>query len=99
MFMTRHPQPPPEAIEPGNPDQDAYAFLFQAVHEARCADRFRPDYEDDELIAQSLWAGVHGVVALHLVKGDGDWLQWRSARKTAEVLCQALLQGFLRYES
>ncbi len=96
MFMTPHPQPSPTSIEQGNPDQDAYAFLLQAVQEAMGAGRFRPEYKDRDLIAQALWASMHGLIALHLTRIDDDWLKWRPPLKTAAVLCDVLLRGFLK---
>jgi AcrR family transcriptional regulator len=95
MFMTPHPQAPPKTIERGNPDQDAYAFLLQAVQEGAQDGRFRSEYTDREMVAQALWAAMHGLVALHLTKVEDGWLQWRPPLKTAEVLCQVLLRGFL----
>jgi AcrR family transcriptional regulator len=98
MFMTPHPQPSPDelCIERGNPEQDAYAFLRQAVQEALAAGRFRPDLKDADLIVQALWAGVHGVVALHLNKADSEWVDWRPPLKTSKLLHDALLRGLLR---
>jgi AcrR family transcriptional regulator len=96
MFMTPHPQPVPQSIERGNPDQDAYAFLLQAVREAMDAGQFRAEFKDHELMAQALWAAMHGLVALHLTKAKDDWVEWRPPLKTAEVLCQVALRGFLR---
>jgi AcrR family transcriptional regulator len=97
MFMTPHPEPePPTSIERGNPDQDAYAFLLQAVQEALTADRFRPELKDAELIAQTFWAGMHGLVALHLTKSADDWIDWRSPLKTSELLGDVLVRGMLR---
>ncbi len=70
MFLVPHPEPPPEQmhIERGNPEQDAYAFLLQAVTAAAEAGRFRPELKDPQLIAQVMWAAVHGLVTLHLNK-------------------------------
>lgn len=98
MFMTAHPQPPPCAlrIERGNPDQDAYAFLRQAVRDALAAGRFRRGVKDADLVAQALWAAVHGVVALHLTKRDSKWVDWRAPLRTAGLLHESILRGLLR---
>jgi AcrR family transcriptional regulator len=97
MFMTSHLHPPSGMrLERGNPDHDAYAFLLQAVQGAMAAGRFRPALTDADLIAQALWAGMHGLVALHLTKADGEWLDWRSPRKTSKLLSEVLLRGLLR---
>jgi AcrR family transcriptional regulator len=98
MFMSNRPEPAPATlgIERGNPEQDAYAFLLKAVQEAMTAGRFRPELKDARLLAQVLWASVHGLVALHLSKTADDWVEWRPADKAAQLITGALLQGLLR---
>jgi AcrR family transcriptional regulator len=98
MFMNQHPEPPPKAMGPekGNPERQAYGFLFEAVQEAMAAGRFRPELKDAQLLAQVLWASVHGVVALHLSHPGGDWMEWRSADKAAQLVTGLLLNGLLR---
>jgi AcrR family transcriptional regulator len=98
MFMTPLPPAPAKqvGIEQGNPDQDAYAFLHRAVEEAIANGRFRPEIEDADRVAQMFWAGVHGLVALHLTKCDDDWVDWRPAKPTAQALINTLLRGVLR---
>ncbi|KAA0256290.1 TetR/AcrR family transcriptional regulator [Acidobacteria bacterium ACD] len=98
MFMTPHPLPKGEedlaALGKGNPEEDAWAFFRGTVAEAISAGRFRPDLTDPDLVAQALWAGVHGVVALHVAKKDDPWVEWRPARKTAALVVDGLLRGF-----
>ncbi|MEI7733575.1 MAG: TetR/AcrR family transcriptional regulator [Verrucomicrobiota bacterium] len=98
MFMTPHPEPHPDQyrIERGNPDEDAYAFLHTAVQEAIAEGRFRPELKDSNLIAQIIWSGVHGLVALHLTKTESRWIDWRPAGRTADLLTETLLHGLLR---
>ena len=98
MFITPGPEPTPDEmrIEKGNPDQDAYAFLLEAVREAMAASRFRPQFKDAELLAQVLWASVHGLVALHLNKDKGRWVEWRPASKAVQLITGAYLDGLLR---
>ena len=100
MFMVQRPDPQPDQsrIEKGNPDQDAYAFLLKAVTEAMAAGRFRTDLKDPELMAQTLWACAHGLVALHLNKMDGDWVDWRPVADASRLVNGALLDGLLRRE-
>jgi AcrR family transcriptional regulator len=95
MFMTPHPASLPRTLQRDHPDREAYAFLLQTVQEVMDAGQFRPEFKDRELIAQALWAAMHGLVALHLARTNDDWLPWRPPLKTAEVLCQVVLRGFL----
>lgn len=100
MFMTPHPIPDPDglSIERGNPDQDAYAFLRATVAEAITAGRFREDCDDPDMVAQVLWSGVHGLVSLHLTKGDDPWLSFRPIKATARLLVDTNIDGLLREE-
>lgn len=98
MFMTRHAvKPEPQRLEAlGNPDADAYAFLFHAVVAAMEAGRFREDLTDPQLVAQTLWATVHGVASLHITKGDDPWMDWATLEARASLACSAVLRGLLR---
>jgi AcrR family transcriptional regulator len=101
MFMTAHPQIPDAATQKmgkGNPEEDAYAFLRQIVDEALEADAFREDLTDADLIAQTLWAGTHGVVALQIAKSRDQWVPWRSLKKRIDLMVDGLLRGLLRKE-
>lgn len=101
LFMTPHPDVAPDESEIalGDPRQDAYAFLRHTVAECIEQGRFRPEYADVDCTAQVVWAGVHGVVALHLTKLDidmGAWIQWVDSRKVAAGMLDALLAALLR---
>jgi AcrR family transcriptional regulator len=80
----------------GNPEEDAYAFLRAAVTEAIAQGRFRSGYEDADLVSQIMWAGVHGVVSLHIAHAKETWLEWHDARDTAKAMSIAVLGGMLR---
>lgn len=98
MFMTTHPEGHEDEtdLEKGNPDQDAYAFLLGLVASAIAEGALRPALDDPELVAQMMWGAVHGVVAIHLTKGDDTWVDWRSAEETADLLCDVLMRGLAR---
>jgi AcrR family transcriptional regulator len=98
MFMTPHPVPGPEAtsIERGNPDQDAYAFLRATVAEAIDAGRLREDCGDPDLVAQILWSGVHGLVSLHLNKGNDPCLSFRPVKASVRLLVDVTIRGLVR---
>jgi AcrR family transcriptional regulator len=98
MFMTPHPEPVPgsTALERGNPDQDAYAFLRATAAEAIEAGRFRDDCDDPDMVAQVLWSGVHGLVSLHLDKGNDPCLAFRPVKATARLLVGVMTRGLSR---
>jgi AcrR family transcriptional regulator len=97
MFLTPIPHDHKKmGIERRNPDQDAYGFVLQTVEAAIAAGRFRPELDDAEMLAQMFWAAVHGIAALHIVKGNDGWVEWRDAEATSELMCRALFRGVLR---
>jgi AcrR family transcriptional regulator len=98
MFMTAGVNKDSEASlgMKGNPEEDAYAFLRAAVAEAIAGGRFRPDYADADLVSQIFWAGVHGVVSLHIVHAKETWLEWRDAQATSRAMSDAIMAGMLR---
>lgn len=77
----------------GDPAQDAYALLRQATDAAIQAGRLRPEFSDPDQVAQVIWAGVHGIVSLHLNLGREAWFNWRPPEETARRLIDVILRG------
>ena len=101
MFMTPHPAVPADTEElmgKGNPEEDAYELLRATVGEALKAGAFREHLKDADLIAQTLWAGVHGVASLQIAKCNDGWVPWRSVKERGETMIDGLLQGLLKRE-
>jgi len=99
MFMTPHPPHEPDEEDRevmGNPEVDAYAFLKWAVQRAIDAGRFREELQDAELISQTLWAAVHGVIALNIAKCSDPWVDWRPLQQRAEMMLDVTLRGLIR---
>lgn len=97
MFLTVTPEiPPPEHI--GNPEEDAYAFLRMTITDGIARGRFRPDLDDADQLSQMMWALVHGIVSIHLVKADAKWIEFRDLRQTAELMIDTMLRGTVRVE-
>ena len=99
MFMTPHlPQEPDEEDREimGNPEKDAYAMLKAAVQEAINAGCFRNEVQDAELVSQTLWASVHGVISLNIAKWKDPWVEWRPLEDRAEMMLDITLLGLLR---
>lgn len=99
MFMTAHPPHEPDEVDRemmGNPEKDAYAFLKWAVQQALDAGCFREELKDAEVISQTLWASVHGVISLEIAKGDDEWLVWCPLKERAEMMLDVTLRGLLR---
>ena len=45
--------------------RDGYALLSLCIQQAMEQGRLRPELKDIDRLTQLLWAGVHGVAALH----------------------------------
>lgn len=98
MFMTPSPcfDPQSSSIQQGNLQQDAYAQLKEVVrlaHETSC---FREDLEDVEIIAQTIWAGVHGVCSLQIALGNDAWIDWRAAEDRLVLMQDVLIRGLVK---
>jgi AcrR family transcriptional regulator len=98
MFMTPHPPVNSGAtgITPGDTGQDAYAILHQTCADAMAAGRFRPELTDAHEIAQILWSGCHGLVALRITTEHDEWVPWRDLRTVGGRLADVMLNGLLR---
>src|SRR5215468_2801678 len=99
MFMTPHPGHEMDEVDRemhGNPEKDAYAFLKWAVQQAIDAGCFRPGLDDAELISQTLWASVHGVISLQIAKGCDAWVEWHPIQIRAATMLDVTLRGLLR---
>src|SRR5215218_6219126 len=98
MFMTPKPESAFAKTEVGlgRPEEDAYAMLRDTVAEGIAAGRFRPEFTDAEELAQIMWAGVHGIASLHVVKDTKSHIAWRDPRETARALVDVLGRGAAR---
>ena len=99
MFMAAQPGHEMDEVDRemhGNPEKDAYAFLKWAVQQAIDAQCFREGVNDAELISQTLWASVHGVISLQIAKGGDAWVEWRPMQDRAAMMLDITLRGLLR---
>jgi len=97
MFLVERPMPGPDVITV-DPTEDGYAFLRSNVKEALELGLFRPEFTDPEMIAQILWASVHGLASIHLQSPEKShpWLDLRDPDETAGLMSDVVLRGLLR---
>jgi AcrR family transcriptional regulator len=82
----------------GDPNRNGYALLVACVKEAMEQGRLRPELTDAELVAQLLWAGVHGVASIHICRPEREqWCQWRGADVLGREMIDFVLRGMLRH--
>lgn len=98
MFMTRHDvKPTPEDLKDrGDPTCDSYAVLEHTVRQAMVQDRMRPEYDSLDLICQTFWAGVHGVVAIEITMKDDEWLNLAPFETRARTMLDVLIRGMCK---
>jgi len=102
MFMTPHTPHQPDEVDRemmGNPEMDAYAFLKWAVQQAIDAGSLKEEFCDAELVSQTLWASVHGVISLHIAKGSDPWVDWRPLQQRAQLMLDLPLLAMARPKS
>ena len=103
MFMTK-PAPEVEMSEQeakdagqGDPNQDGYALLKLCVEQAMSQGRLRPELGDADVVTQLLWAGVHGVASLHIVRPEHErWCKWSGAERLSREMIDLLFRGILK---
>jgi len=97
MFMTPLPEAPPEAGEREDPRMNAYVFLRQLVDSLMVGNYLRPDLKDVDLIAQTIWAMVHGAAALELtIDKQEAWLDFKPRRERFAAALRTLTRAILR---
>jgi AcrR family transcriptional regulator len=80
----------------GEPATDAYAFLLATVQACIEAKKLKPELKDAELVAQTVWSGIHGVVALHVTMADCGGHKWRPISKRIGMMLDLMVQGIAR---
>lgn len=95
MFMTPHPPHDPEAsaIDVGNRDEDAYAFVLWTASAAIAQGRIREELADPDLVAQMVWAAIHGWVSLRMTKCNEVWVDWRPTKRSIEAMVEMTIRG------
>ena len=80
-------------VERGNPEQDAYAVLELAVEEAIAAGHFRSLADRPQLVAQSLWAAMHGVVSIEIRRTEDMPIAFEAIDLRVETMCSVMMAG------
>lgn len=98
MFMAeRIPCDPDKSnLQHNNAEQDAYYQLKIVVNDAFVAGRFRAELENVDLIAQTIWAGIHGVCALQISMAEDKWVDWTNINARLLLMQEVLLRGLLK---
>ena len=49
-----------------------------------------------DLIAQTIWAGMHGVCALHITMENDDWVEWSGLLERVHLMQEVMMRGLIR---
>lgn len=98
MFMTGRVACDPEksSLQQNSAEQDAYYQLKSVVSQAHAAGCFRDDLIDPELIAQTVWACMHGVCSLQISMAEDKWINWRDISARLQLMQEVMMRGLLR---
>lgn len=98
MFMAeRMPcDPAKSSLQHNNAEQDAYFQLRTVVNDVYLAGRFRVELNEVDLIAQTVWAGIHGVCALQINMAEDKWVDWSDINARLLLMQAVLVRGLLK---
>lgn len=78
------------------PDADAYGFLIATVTECIEKGMCRPEMRDPVEMAQMVWGGIHGVIALWFTHANDPHITFRDPASTVGAMCDAMIRGIQR---
>jgi AcrR family transcriptional regulator len=98
MFMAaRMPYDPEKSsLQQHSAEQDAYYQLKTVVRDVHAAGRFKAELQDVDLVAQTIWAGVHGVCSLEINMACDKWVNWADISARLQLMQTLLIRGLLR---
>ena len=98
IFMSQRLPYVPEtsSIQRNNLEQDAYYQLKTVVDEVYAAGKFKPEIQNTELVAQTIWAATHGVNSLHIAMAKDTWINWCPIEDRLDAMREMIIRGMLK---
>jgi AcrR family transcriptional regulator len=98
MFMTEHApiDPALSCLKQNNAEQDAYFQLKMVVKDVHDAGFFKADLHDVDLIAQTIWAAIHGVCSLQITMSQDTWVNWADYSARFDLMQKMITHGLLK---
>lgn len=98
LFMTPRPiyDPSLSSLERNSAEQDAYYLLKMVVNDVYLAGQFKPEIQNPDLVAQTIWAATHGVCSLHIIMANDAWIHWSPIEDRLQAMRAMIINGMLR---
>ncbi|MFA6039914.1 MAG: TetR/AcrR family transcriptional regulator [Methylophilus sp.] len=98
LFMAPRPSCVIElsSLQHNTVEQDAYFQLKMVVNEVYLASKFKPEIQDTELVAQTIWAAIHGVCSLEISMANDVWINWRPIEARLQAMYELIIKGMLK---
>lgn len=95
MFMTEKPA---NVIDENDidPSWDAYKLLNDVVNDVFQAGYFQSQHDNPEMIAQTLWAAIHGVCSLEITMKNDCNIAWCEVTERVQFMQKIMLRGLLK---
>jgi len=98
MFMAAHVahDPAKSSLQQNSAEQDAYFQLRSVVSEVHAEGYFKTELQDVDLIAQTIWAGIHGVCSLQISMACDKWVNWSDISARLQLMQEVMMRGLLK---
>jgi len=97
MFMMPRPMSCQDGTtEKGSAEQATYDQLLNAVIAVHETGAVKDGLDDPELVAQTIWAGIHGVCSLEIILADDQWVHWASIEQRIEMMIGMIGAGLMK---
>jgi AcrR family transcriptional regulator len=84
------------SLQQHSAEQDAYFQLKTVVTDVHADGRFKAELQDVDLIAQTIWAGIHGVCSLEINMACDKWVNWADISARLQLMQTVMIRGLLR---
>jgi AcrR family transcriptional regulator len=95
MFMTTRPQYTLDEADI-EPSLSGYNLLNAVVADVFSLGHFRPEFQQPALVAQTIWAGIHGVCSLEITMGHDPYIAWSEITARIDFMRKTLMRGLLK---
>lgn len=97
MFMMPRPMCcEDEKIKKNSAEQATYYQLLDTVTAVHATGAVKDGLDDPELVAQTIWAGIHGVCSLEIILADDQWVNWRAVEQRIEMMINMIGAGLMK---